>query len=277
MKKKILKIGAAILAVLLIVGVAWFANSLVGNPLSKALAQNTAKKHMEETYGNTDYELGEVVYSFKDGYYHAHVSSPSSIDTNFELLLNGFGKLQYDNYDYTVKSGWSTANRIRGDYRAAVETLLNSSSFPYNVHMGYGDLTFVSPENKDAPGIPTYAIPSDELTLDAYYNANEMGTRAGKLTIYLEDGTVSAERLAEILLDIRKSFDEAGIGFYAIDCILEYPQNATEAPEVERMEVMDFLYSDIYEDGLTERVEAADKATRAYYSAQDAEKNMEIE
>lgn len=277
MKKKILKIGAAMLAIALIVGVAWFANSLVGNPLSKALAESTAKKHVQETYAGTDYELGEVVYSFKDGYYHAHVSSPSSIDTNFELLINGFGKLQYDNYDYTVKSGWSTASRIRGDYRAAVKTLLDSSSFPYNAHMGYGDLMFMSPENKGAPGIPDYAILSSELTLDAYYNANEMGARAGKLTIYLEDGTVSAERLAEILLGIRKCFDEAGVGFYAIDCILEYPQSATEPTEIERMEVMDFLYSDIYEEDLAERVEAADRAARDYYSEQDAEKNMEIE
>ena len=106
MKKKILKIGAAVLAVLLIVGVAWFANSLVGNPLSKALAKSTAEKHMKETYGNTDYELGEVVYSFKDGYYHAHVSSPSSIDTNFELLINGFGKLP-PNISEADREEWS--------------------------------------------------------------------------------------------------------------------------------------------------------------------------
>ena len=277
MKKKLLKIGAAILAVALIVGVALFANSLVGNPLSKALAQNTAEKHMKEIYGNTDYELGEVAYSFKDGYYHAHISSPSSIDTNFELLINGFGKLRYDNYDYTVKSGWSTAERLMTDYHNTIDTMFSSSSFPYNAYIGYGELVFAAPETQDMPSIPDYAILSSELTLDAYYNISELGARAGKLTLYIEEQTVSTERLAEILLGIRKCFDEAGVGFYVIDCVLEYSRDATEYAEVERVEVMDFLYSDIYEEGLTDRVEASNQAAQIYYSAQDAEKLVEVE
>ena len=40
------------------------------------------------------------------------------------------------------------------------------------------------------------------------------------LSVYIGEQTVSAERLAEILLGIRKCFDEAGVGFYAIDCAL---------------------------------------------------------
>ena len=92
MKKKILKIGALVLAIVLIVGVCLFANSLIGNPISKALAKNTAEKYLEEKYPDTDFELGEVNYSFKDSYYHAHVSSPSSMDSSFTLLINGLGK-----------------------------------------------------------------------------------------------------------------------------------------------------------------------------------------
>ena len=44
MKKKILKIVAFVLALALIVGVCVFANSLVGNPVSKLLATKTAEK-----------------------------------------------------------------------------------------------------------------------------------------------------------------------------------------------------------------------------------------
>ena len=42
--KKSVKILAGITAFILIGGILWFANGLLGNPISKALANNTAKK-----------------------------------------------------------------------------------------------------------------------------------------------------------------------------------------------------------------------------------------
>ncbi|MBQ8409051.1 MAG: hypothetical protein IJY39_09340 [Clostridia bacterium] len=272
MKKKILKIVALTLAIVLIAGVCIFANSLVGNPISKALARNTADKYIEETYGDTDYELERVTYSFKDGYYHAFVSSPSSVDGGFTLLINGFGKLQYDNYESDVTSGWNTATRLDADYRKTIDTIFDSSAFPYNVYIGYGELMFATNEYKDAPDVPDYALITEELTLNAYYDVNELGAKAGKLTVYIDDATVSAERMAEILLGVRECFDSAGVGFYAIDCVLEYPRPDGGVAEDGRVEVMDFLYSDIYEEGLVERVEASNEAANAYYSSQDAEK-----
>ena len=47
MKKRILKISALCLAIVLIVGVCWFANGLVGNPISKTMARNAAEKYLE--------------------------------------------------------------------------------------------------------------------------------------------------------------------------------------------------------------------------------------
>ena len=70
MKKKILKIGALVLAIVLIVGVCLFANSLIGNPISKALAKNTAEKYLEENYPDTDFELGEIVRQDFDSCIH---------------------------------------------------------------------------------------------------------------------------------------------------------------------------------------------------------------
>lgn len=264
MKTKILKIAALTLAIVLIVGVLFFANSLVGNPLSKALAKCTAEKHLKENYLDTDYELEEVKYSFKDCYYHAYVTSPSSIDTHFELWINGFGKLKYDNYDYDVTSGWNTAMRIDKDYRNTVETLIESGSFPYDVYIGYGELAFTTEEYKDNTTIPTYALVSNELTVDAYYNANELGKSAGKLTVHIEDATVSPERMAEILLGIRECFDNAGVGFYAIDLTLEYPEDVNDTDD-DRLEVLEFLYSDIYEEGLVERVAEANENAKTYF------------
>ena len=86
MKKRILKIAAFVFAIALIVGVCVFANGLVGNPISKAIATNTAEKHLEENYADKDFEIERVFYSFKDGYYHAFIYSPSSIDSDFTMV-----------------------------------------------------------------------------------------------------------------------------------------------------------------------------------------------
>ena len=272
MKKRILKILALCAGIILILGVCIFANSLVGNPISKALATSTAKKHLEENYANTDYELEDVSYSFKDGYYHAQVSSPSSIDSSFSLLINGFGNLRYDYYENNVTNGWNTAYRLRDDYRKTVDTLIESDSFPYAVILGYGDLEFITAEYEDMPDVPEYALLTNDLKLDAYYNVNELGAKAGVLTLYIADETVSEERLAEILLGIRECFDRAGVGFYIIDCVLEYPQDENAEYRYGNVEISEFLYSDIYADGLVERVKAAAEKTENYYAEQDAEK-----
>ena len=95
------------------------------------------------------------------------------------------------------------------------------------------------------------------------------------MTVYIWDDTVSAVRLAEILLDIRASFDGAGIGFRTVNCVLEYPREENTLYEGDRFEVMDFAYSDIYEEGLVERVEESNTAAGKYYQEQDAQKNQE--
>ena len=80
MSKKFWKRLAVIVAILMIVALAVFANAFIGNPVSKMLAQNTAEEILKTKYKNKDYQIDDVVYSFKDGYYHARISSPSSID-----------------------------------------------------------------------------------------------------------------------------------------------------------------------------------------------------
>lgn len=279
MNKKILKIGAFILAIVLIIGVGLFANSLVGNPISKAIAKNTAEKYIKENYGNTDCKLESISYSFKDEYYHAHVSSESSIDTHFSLLINGLGQLKYDNYESSVTNGWNTAQRIGMDYRKVADEILKSKQLPYNMFIAYGELIFThwdaETEENGVHHIPSYALITDELTLDGYYNVNKLGADAGKITVYIADSMVSVERMSEILLDIRMCFDDAGVGFHAIDCVLEYPRDENGFAEDGRIEVMDFLYSDIYEEGLTDRIEESNKAAMEYYNDQDLEKYVE--
>ena len=273
MKKRILKIAAFVFAIVLIVGVCVFANGLVGNPISKAVATNTAEKHLEENFADKDFEIERVFYSFKDGYYHAFIYSPSSIDSDFTILVDMWGKLRYDTYEDRVLSGGNTADRISRDYRAEVDKVLDSQAFPYNEHIGYGDFDFYPRVHLEEYTVPEYAMITEDLTLDAFYDVNELGAKHGKLTIYIDDDTVSYERLAEILLDIRRIFDDSGVKFYVIDCVLEYPKNEDSSKKQEgRVEVREFLYADIYEEGMVERVAKCVEDTQNYYNEQDKEK-----
>ena len=278
MKKRILKIAAFVFAIALIAGVCVFANALVGNPISKAMATNTAEKHIEENYADKNFEIERVTFSFKDGYYHAFIYSPSSIDSDFTILVDMWGKLRYDTYEDRVLSGGNTADRISRDYRAVVDKVLDSQAFPYNEHIGYGDFDFYPRVHLEEYTVPEYALITEDLTLDAFYDVNELGAKHGKLTIYIDDDTVSYERLSEILLDIRRIFDDSGVKFYVIDCVLEYQKNEDSSKKKEgRVEVREFLYADIYEEGMVERVKASDEEAKAYYAEQDAEKLKEIE
>ena len=54
MKKKTLKIIAAVTAFAILAGLVWFANAMVGNPVSNLLAERAAEKHLEETKNKTD-------------------------------------------------------------------------------------------------------------------------------------------------------------------------------------------------------------------------------
>lgn len=205
-------------------------------------------------------------------YYHAFIKSPSSIDSEFTLSVNMWGKLRYDSYEDRVLSGENTANRISNDYRAIVDKVLDSQAFPYNEHIGYGDFEFYPRIHLEEYSIPSYALITDDLKLDAFYDVNELGRNHGKLTIYIDDETVSYERATEIILDIRKIFDDAGVKFYNLDFVLTYPKNEDNTKKDGRVEVMNFLYTDIYEEGIVERVKASDEAANAYYEEQDAEK-----
>ena len=63
MKKKIWKMIALLVAIALIVVIFSFANSLVGNPVSKFLAKRGAEKYLEENYPQTDYYLEDLGFT----------------------------------------------------------------------------------------------------------------------------------------------------------------------------------------------------------------------
>lgn len=277
MKRKALKITAFILALALIGGIGFFANALVGNPISKFLANRSAEKYISEAYSDMDLIIRDVTYDFKVGSYYARIYSPRSIDSNFTLHIDFFGKVLYDTYEYDVLTGENTAQRINKEYREAVDRVLNSPSYPYNSHIAFGDIEFIPEEYKDNYDVPSYAIVTETLTPDILYDINEMGSKAGHLVIYVADDELTEEKMAETLLGIKDIFDKSGVSFHAINCTIENrKEDVPPSTDIKQIEVQHFLYSDIYEEGLAERVKKSIKATEEYYKEMDKLKEQEI-
>lgn len=269
---------AFIVAFILLVGVGWLANALNGNPVSKMLATNTAKKYLAKHYADTDYYIERINYNFKDGNYHAFIKSPTSMDTEFSLYLTMLGELRSDTYE-DVLNGFNTARRVEQEYRELTDTLFENPSFPYTCSIGFGTLEIYPEEvigNPNIDDVPSYAINQNELVLDKIYDIKELGKQAGHLILYVESDNVTIENTAKIMLDIKAQFDNAGIPFTAMDFTLQFPKpEEGRRPEGE-VNVADFPYNEIYELGMVDRVREADNALKAYYAELDTkEKEQE--
>lgn len=280
-KKKILKITALAVAAALTVGLAFFANALVGNPVSKYLAKSSAQKHLEASYADKDYSIDRVMYDFKSGCYHAFIESTLSPDSSFSLTIDFGGNIIWDNYADRVEGRFNTSERINNEYRDAVDKVFDSQSFPYYTHISFGDILFVEDVNLDQPYIADYAVRISELELDGYYDIGKLGKQAGELVVYIYDNDVSVEKLSEILLAIKDIMNRSGVEFKAIDCVLE-PLKTEEGYEggytgEERLEVEAFPYEDIYEKDMEKRVADAVEAKRALNEIRDSAKQQEID
>ena len=280
-KKKWLKIAALLAAVVIIAGLSVFANALVGNPVSRWLAVRTAEKHLEEVYGDTDFEIERIGFNFKDIDYYAHIYSPSSEDSSFSLRIDMLGNLLLDTYESRVLQGHNTADRLYREYRALVDEVLEAPDYPFNSFIAFGDLRvgFNGPdvEMGEAMADAGYMM-LDELVLDKKYDIRELAAQAGRLVVYVEDDAVTVERAAEVLLELKEVFDRRNVPFYCIDFVLEYPRKEEGGTTKEgRVNIDGFLYSDIYEDGLVERVKEADDKLNAYYAEEDAKREELLE
>ena len=276
MKKKVLKVLALVVAIVLIIGIGLFANSLVGNPVSKFLATKGANEYIEKTYSDKDFVIEEVTYNFKTGGYYARVTSPTSIDSHFSLSFNWLGKLELDCYD-DVTSGWNTAMRLEDDYRNAVKAVTESKDFSEKYFIAYGEIPCILSDYPIDEEHPEYALQKEELVIDKIYDIKEVASEHGKLVLYAYDEEVTVERLSELLLEVKNKFDNSGVTFKAVDFVLEPPKKEGEPMmNDEQIQIKNFYYSDIYEDGLVERVKEANQKTIEFNIEQEKIKEAEI-
>lgn len=268
-------IGALAAALVLVGGLCWLANGTVGNPVSRALAGCTARRYVARQYAGTDYRIDSVVFSFKDGMYHAQVTSPTSIDTHFSLVLGMDGSLRQDYYEAAVLSGENTARRLDAAYRAMVDAVLEAPDFPFATDMGYGELLFRygdEPYSSDDPADPyRYALDTAALERDKDYDIPALAAEAGHLVVYGESDTITAAAAAQQLLQLRQRMDEAGVPFRTVYYALVHPRGEDGQRDWDdNLYLLQFAYEDIIPDGLTDRVQAAADEAAAYYAAEDA-------
>ena len=266
------KITAWFTGVILVVLGAIVAFIPFGNPLSEYLVTRNAENYLNENYENTDYYIETVNYDFKTGSYYVHIAAPDSLDKSFTLYAGSDGKITFDTYESSVLEKWNTANRINSEYFEKTRSILERDDFPYNEHIAFGEIYFKENGVPEGEEIPDYGLSTADLVLDGVYDISEIGAMAGELTVYIYDEDISIERLSEILLGIKEFLDDNGVTFYIIDCILEYPRPEDEnaAAKEGRTEVMNFLYKDIYQEGLTDRVRLSDQKAKEYWTEQDA-------
>lgn len=268
---------AGIIALLLIAGIAYFANGLVGNPVSKVMAKIHADKYIEEHYPDLDLEKGDVVFNFKTGGYSVYVTAKGSMDIRFAIGFDEFGRVKGDTYD-SVLSGFTTWDRISGEYRNMVREGIGSEEFDYPSEIGFGEIMTNDKENDAFKDESVYGIKREELVLDYEYDIKELGRNHGKIVIYVEDEDVSAKRAAEIMLDIKRIFDKRDIPFKLINFTLEHPRNEDGQKNFskEDFDVRSFLYEDITEDGLEEKLEKAHRELKEHYAEVDKKTAEEI-
>ena len=265
MMKKILKFIGITLILLFIGAVCYFANAFFGNPVSYFLANYAAKEHIQNNYEGTDYEIERVAYSFKTGDYYAYLSSPTNIDGDFMLTIDYKGKIEYDNYSLRVDGRANTEGRLLEEYRLMVEEGIFAH---LELKRGYSQIMFSFDEGDKKHND---ALLLNELELNKEYDIKALAEKQGHISLSAEVDEANTETLAEILLKVKRIADNNGIPFYTIQVSLfKAGEFSTD------LVVHQFLYSDIYEEGLTERVEKEVEETRAYYEQKQQVKEEEL-
>ena len=272
--KRRLKIGCAALLAVLFFALAYVFNAFFGNPVSAHLARRSAEEYLAAHYAELDVAIERFGYSFKTADYYAQVASPTSMDTHFEVYMRMNGEVRYDTYD-SVTSGWNTWQRLEEAYRARTNALFDAPDFELQNDIAFGSLKLKEESVYDYQPVP-FGIDLQTLKVDAEYEVNELAAQAGEIVFYMQDEDVSFETAARGMLRLKEILDENGIPFFAMDFVLRLPREdglpGNGGPSIH---VEDFLYSEIYADGMAQRVEQAHDALNAFYGELDRSKKAE--
>lgn len=248
------KLLAIIGALALLCALAAFGNAVFGNPMAKELAETAAEAYLKGKLPDSDCYVDALSFDAKTGCYQAEVKSSGSVDTCFIIDIKPDGTVRCDSYEGDVLTGQNTADRLNREYRALVEPVLLRLNLNYRAYVSCDPgLTWV-PYNGD-PGQPQYLLNGETLQLDGSYDLVRQSARTGHLSVTVEQDAVSEEAAARILLDIKALMEQEGLAFHSITLTLRHPISGNGAVRAAgSVRIENFLYTDIYEEGLTERI-----------------------
>ncbi len=263
-KKKVLnrvfKCVALMVAFALILGILYIVSLFTGTPWGWINAIIVGHQTMEE-YKDENYRIAGMGYGYKFGDYYIRMSTPDHIDGDFTVTIDG--SVISNDYEQRVIKRQNTANRLREEYRESSGTLIDDFEKKYglqiNVKMS-GSIIFADGAiyNYSETDIPSPdAIMQADLVLDKEYDVSEIAKTNGYIRLSIINEERSFERAAELLLNFKEMADERGIAFYAINLDMYAPSIDNGWGPEERIDAPCFLYSDIYEEGLADRIEAA--------------------
>ncbi len=250
-----LRIIAAVIAFAMIGCLLWGANDLLGNPISYHLVKSSAERYVAENYADEGYVLEGVSYGFKFSSYYAYIAKPNSEDCRFTAHYGQFGEFGWDDYESRVLNGGNVRSRLDMRYRELVDSVLESPSNPYQSDIDFGELIFERDDDEHFG----FGLPDSVLVPDGIFDIAKLGEEAGLLTIYVDTEEVTPENAADILLEINSLMERGGAPFYAIDLTLRTPEPNYGYRAYYVLEK--FRRSDIYEDGLVERVKDCHQKT----------------
>jgi len=266
--KRAVKIGCLIVLTLFLSAAAYVLNAFFGNPISSYLAERSAKAYLAENYGDLDLQVDRFGYSFKTSDYYMNVSSPASRDTHFSIYMRPNGSVRYDTYD-SVTSGWNTWQRLENEYRMKTNALFDAPDFELKNDIAFGEIKIAEEGGGDYQPI-SYGVHLDQLVIDGEYDVVGLAKEAGHIVFYMQHEDVTFETAAKGMLRLKELLEESGIPFFAMDFVLRLPreegQPGNGGPVIN---VREFPCSEIYEEGMTDRIQAAHEQLEAYYAEQD--------
>lgn len=271
MKKKKVLVGILIsLGIILLGVVLFFVCAFFGNPVSYYLSKESADDYIAENYAGQDFVIEDVGYDFKRTGYYAKVRKPGSKDIHFNIYFDLLGRPCYDSYE-NIEDGWNTYMRLESEYRNLVKETETDVAEVFTSDIFFGEIK-TRDEVNDYVWKEPYGIVTNNLIVDHEYDMNDFSAEYGHIVFYYDETELTAEKAAERLLQFKAIMDKHNIKFYAIDFIAQEPKTETNAGNREEFSVREFRCSDIYEEGLADRLQEASDSLAAYYSSEDEKK-----
>jgi len=270
-RKKVI-LCTVLLAVCMLLGIYPY----LPDPVSYVYSRSVVKDHIGEKYPDEEFVIDSFGYSFTYGCYSAYVVKEDSQDIHFRVYAGKWDKdIWRDEYEDDVASGINTALRLTKEYREVVRNVFPERTSPDGGYLYiHGDIPYgrrneIAPkEELDAVINPYYSFVTDEAIPDHNYDVKTLGAVHGKLDMDYEDEDISYGKAADLILWAKDEMDKAGVGFYAVNLSLRVPpsgEHGEEMPSDATIYIVSFPYSEIYPEGLEERIEKAYKDLYVYW------------